>query len=254
MDISKRILKLSPSKLFNYLADNFFKELDDTTTKEIEWLGWDPDSLIVYLFKKGILIEDNIALDKVMALLSFLHRRDIGTSDAKAFEKIVHAFNNDPVIVDVIQEPTLAAVNYAVKEMRILNSILNKVTNLESTNPDLEFTGEVPGYVASVAYSDGYPILNNNLIFAKDILNFLNSNKWRNKESNGLISKIKDVVNYLDNNVITTKGIDAILDEIDQMPADTNNLLFNGQPLNKIMRNIVTKYIGLSLYDPCILE
>lgn len=244
MDISKVILKLSPSDVFLYMSKDLFKELDNIDTEEVDWLAWDPDSLVVYLYKKDITINNPIALDKFMAIVAFLYRRDIGTTDAKAFEKLVHAFNNDVVVTDVIQEPTLEAVNYAVKEMHILNELLQKMMMGDkyktSLRNELVFTGEVPNYVASVAYSNNFPILNSNLRFAKDILNFLNSNKWRDIEFNGFLTNLKELVDFLESNTLDSNTIDSII----KTAGDTS----------EIYKNLVIKYIGLILYNPCIIE
>lgn len=241
-DISKELLKLSPVQLFDWLADTYFKELDDLNTEEIDWLAWDPDSLVLFLSKKRISISDPIAIDKMMATFAFLFRRDLGTSDAKAFEKLVHAFNNDPIVVDVIQEPTLEAVNYAVTQMRKLNNALQKREDRSSLSEvvPLEFKGEVPGYVASVAFINNFPILNSNLDFATEMLDFINSNKWRDKQYDGLISKLKDLVQYLETTKLDSEGIEEILSTV--------------KDSSEIVKNMVVKYIGLLMYDPCVIE
>lgn len=243
-DISKELLRKNPSDIFKDMYSTYFKELDDPTTDDIEWLSWDPDSLIVYLFKKDITVDDPIAVDKLMSIFAFLYRMDIGTSDAKAFEKIVHAFNNDAVIVDVIQEPTLEAVCYTIREMHKLYDMLQaKVYSKDETKfkqGKLEFTGEIPGYVASVAYYNNFPLLIPLLSFATESFDFLNSTKWRDKKYDGLLTKLNELMLFLENTELDKVSIDNILNEASNS--------------SDLIKSFLIKYIGLYLYNPCIIE
>lgn len=244
VDLSSTILFLSPTELFNTCAYDLFKELDNLDTPEVEWLEWDPDALILYLEKHGNYIENPIAKDKLLAVKSFAYRRDIGTMDAKAFEKLVHAFNNNAIVVDVIQEPEIEEVYYAVKEMHKLSEALNKYQGATKVD-SLEFIGEIPGYVASVAVRSGLRVLPKLLSFAQEMLDFLGSNSAYNKNSDGDIDAIKSIVE-----VINSIGHHPPKEILDKYLLMYNNISARGD--NQYL-SILSRYFSLILYDPAKL-
>lgn len=180
------------------------------------WLQWDNDTVLLQL--KNLEPEEK---DKVLAVKAFLSFPHIPASQAVAFEKCVVAFNNDPVIHDQPQVPEIEEVYYAVKQMHRLNG---RAVN---------FGGEVPSYVASVAKYRDVHLLPTELKFARDILNHLIGWGPGNEEFD-VLSKASTLAQQVE--IIVSE--EGITDEV--------ITLFDHAILGPHLRTIV----GCILYDP----
>jgi hypothetical protein len=150
---SKKVLQAHPVILYQ-LLDNFFK---DSGT----WLEWDVESLLMQLK----LVDDPVAQDKVAAVKSCVFNFNMPTTKALAFEKTTVAFCNNACVPDSYQPPFMPEVFYTVNQLQQLAK--------ETQDTLLEFTGEVPGYIAAVAKLRKTYLLPKPLEFAQDMVTFL---------------------------------------------------------------------------------
>jgi hypothetical protein len=151
---------------------------DLATTLSDKWVGWDNDTVILSLPWK-LTPEET---DKVLAVKAFLTNPLLPGSSGIVFEKCVLAFANEVVIADQPQSPEIEEVYYGVTQMRKIY-------------PAIEFTGEVPGYVAAVAKYRDVHVLPKTLNFASSMLQYMYGRKdFDFTSSEELFTKIEQTV------------------------------------------------------------
>lgn len=129
-----------------------------------EWLRWEPETLLLHLRAEV----SDLAEDKLLAVQSVASNGNLACTMALAFEKAVLAFTNNVCVMDVAQPPFVEEICYAVPQIKaIIKAVHGKDTKVV-------FTGEVPGYVASVAKFRGWMALPHRLSFASKALARLN--------------------------------------------------------------------------------
>lgn len=210
---------------------DLYDALDRVFTSEEAWLTYEPETLIMAL--KGEVSE--IAVDKLLAVQAVSANSQSVLTHAVAFEKVVYAFSNNVCIMDEWQIPYIEEVCYAVQE---IEKIIYKVHGKDTK---IEYSGEVPGYVASVGKERGWVILPKPLKFAQERLNFLtglnkNSEKYKNHEQ-----YIKTVIRLAD-------GMDAkSAKELLKNPK-IESVINAGTEASEPLR----QYLGAMVYDPTV--
>jgi len=134
----------------------------DIEFRDAPWMLWDADTILKLMDK----VTEPRSRDKLMAVCRSAGNMNIVCTQAIAFEKICHAFCNNPCVMDMYQPLFIEEVHYAVEQLHQLQKILDPAT-------PLEFAGEVPGYVASVAEFRNVNVLPKPLEFAQDTFTFL---------------------------------------------------------------------------------
>jgi len=153
------IIKNPPVQVFRFLDSHFYGT---------SWLGMDPESMLLQLDRHRTLITKTEAVDKLMAVKSAAFNINIPCRDCLAFEKIAHAFCNNICVMDAFQPLFIEEVFYTVNQLTEIAKMV------DDSIKHLDFRGEIPGYVASVAKHRGVRVLPKPLGFAQDILTFLN--------------------------------------------------------------------------------
>ena len=152
---------------------------------------------------------------------------------AAAFEKTVNAFANNICVMDVIQPPEVEEMCYAVDQiMKIFHAVHGDMA--------CGFTGEVPGYVASVARFRDWTILPKNLAFAQDMLDELTGLRKdsRLRKEHG---HILDIISDFAKNTNKADAESFLADDsIRMLETDTEATL------------LVRRMIGALLYDPTL--
>ncbi len=210
---------------------DLYDALDSVFTSEEPWLTYEPETLIMAL--KGEV--SDIAVDKVLAVQALAANSQSVLTHAVAFEKVVYAFNNNVCVMDEWQIPYVEEICYAVKE---IEKIIYKVHGKDTK---IEYSGEVPAYVASVGKHRGWVILPKSLKFAQERLNFLtginkNSEKYKSHEQ-----YIKTVIRLAEN--MDAKSAESLLHN-PKIEEAINAGTEASEPLRQ--------YIGAMVYDPTI--
>ena len=120
-----------------------------------DWEYWDPYTLLVTLG-----VQNSHDQDKLAAIQGLLKNPVLVVSDYYAFEKVAHAFCNNPVVSEVEQPLSLEEVFYSVCQIRSI---------LKEAGVEADFSGEVPSYVAVVATEEGWDALPRELTFAQEL-------------------------------------------------------------------------------------
>jgi hypothetical protein len=189
----------------------FNKEMGAT-----DWLDWEVETVLAQFNT----VLSQAAQDKVLAIQSVLNNIGLTASDAIAFEKVVHAFCNNPCIMDALQAPSIEEIFYTVKQIKKL------------VNAGIEYVGEIPGYVAAVAAHHDWVLLPLPLSFAQEALYsllYLTPGTERWKESEAFINEGKKILEYLDTHYFT---------DYDSLENETMAALF------------IRRILGAYLYDP----
>ena len=208
---------------------DIYRALDKLFSPEA-WLAWDPDTILLEL-KDDI---SDAAVDKVLSVQAVASNTAAVLRSAAAFEKVVNAFCNSICVMDVIQPPEVEEMSYAVSQIA---KIANAVHGDEAP---LVYTGEVPGYVASVAHFRGWFMLPKNLSFGQELLDHLTGHSpdsAARKEHQHILDVVSDLVSK-------TSRADAreIIEssEVSELESDSTATL------------VVKRLLGSLLYDPTL--
>ena len=201
----------------------------DHVFKDDAWLSWEPETLLLEL-RADV---SDAAVDKLLAVQAVSANSTAVFTSALAFEKTVNAFANNICVMDVLQPPEVEEVCYAVEHIR-------KIFHAVYGEKECEFTGEVPGYVASVARFRDWSILPKNLSFAQDSLDALTGlrkdSKLRKEHE-----KILDVISEFANNTEKADAESFLADESIKLLETDSAATF-----------VVRRIIGALLYDPTL--
>lgn len=192
------ITSSTPIEVYNHL-DNLFKEG--------EWLSWEPETVLTSL--KECINGEDICKDKILAVQGVAANATLVLTNNRAFEKVVHAFCNNPCIMDIAQPPQIEEIHWAIPHIQDIIVASQEDIKRES----ISFTGEIPGYVAGVAKYHGWLVLPKRLNFAKEMLDNLNGIKgWNTKEQDIalIISQAQSLADQLDDIELDTAGLDAL--------------------------------------------
>lgn len=223
MTTISHILQTHPTDLYKEF-DKYFEEEN--------WLGWDPEVLIEEFpeLRETSGQDDDIARDKLLAIHSVVSSPNVPLQDFRAFEKVALAFNNQHVVSDAIQPVDVEELTYAVRELRKLLK--------EAHGVEIEFTGEIPHYVATSAQVNGWVALPTELSFAQETFNRLAGlglGGTRYNENKGLV----DAARLLADQLVTANQDITALDVLS----------------DETKENIVAqRLLGASLYDPTLLN
>jgi hypothetical protein len=219
---NKDVLKWHPIDLFLKMDTEFGDE---------QWLDWEVDTLLPTVYDEVFTNTDSTVLDKLMAIQAVGTNSNLVVSDAVAFENVVNAFCNNPCVIDCVQPPEIEEIFYAVKQIL---KIIAHVHSIEES--DIEFTGEVPGYVAAAAAYTGWVVLPKPLWFAqKQLLSLthLEPGTQKYKDNAAYLKAGEAAINTLDLGDFT--DLDALLGES-----------FSSMFIGRI--------VGAYLYDPTVIE
>lgn len=194
-----------------------------------KWHSWEPEVLLTML-KDEI---SELAHDKVLSVQAVACNSSLVFEKAMALEKVVLAFCNNFVNVDVHQAPLVEELVYSIPQIEAIVKYVHP-----EAGPTI-FTGDTIGYVAAVAKFRGWVVLPPMLSFAQDRLNFLTgivpgSKKFT--EFSGVISAISSLSEKLSGVDLTT------------FPEITD--LLNDDSSAALMAK---KVLGAYMYDPTVL-
>ena len=208
-----------------------YEALDGVFAGE-KWLSYEPETLLLALKQE---VSDQ-ALDKLLAVQAVAANPKGVAGNSSGFEKVVHAFCNNICVMDVLQPPEVEEMSYAVSQMHKLVQLAHKGA------PALEFSGDVPGYVAATARFRGWQILPRNLAFAQEMLDHLTGMQEGSKLYQEHLHIRESVTNLVNNT--TRKDARTILEspEVQELEKDDLAALQ------------VKRILGALLYDPTLAE
>lgn len=127
----------------------------------LPWLLWDSDALFMNLPQ----VTSPVATDKVMAVKACAQNMNVPCTDAVAFEKTGMAFCNNVCVMDTFQPLYTEEAVYTAMQLQAIAQVVQE--------SEIEFSGEVPSYIATVAKHRGTPVLPKPLEFAQDLAQHL---------------------------------------------------------------------------------
>jgi hypothetical protein len=239
---------LSDKQVWTLSSAELYQELDKAFPEE-PWLTWEPETLLRHLPEiKG-------GTDKVLAVQAVASNLNLVLSVSVAFEKVVHAFNNNVCVMDSPQPAYIEEVFYAVAELKKLAKLVHSFTlsdpapklandlseseaesDTELTS-ELDFIGEIPGYVAACGHYHGWVLLPSPLGFAQEMLNYLN----------GLHPDSAKYKMFADHMQQIEKAASQ-LDEADLSGDDLSAL--DGLPEESPLSEFIKRVVGTYLFDP----
>jgi hypothetical protein len=222
------ILQSTPTVLYQKM-DEFFTVDADADLGDpgewVGWLGWDADTFLLR-FRQVV---DPVAQDKLLAIKSFMLLPRIVQTDALAFEKVVTAFNNNVCVMDAVQPVFIEEIQYAIAQLNKLHEAAED--EVENSAQNLEFSGEVPGYIAAVANHRNFRVLPKPLEFAQDMTTFLT----------GYAPSADEIV---------------LVDNLDKVFAETPEAMLDQDTLDALHTDLevgdrtIAKLIGCYVFDP----
>ena len=129
------------------------------------FIAWEPESVWLGLQDKGLEIPD-VNRDKILAVGTLLLVPAFYW-DANLFEDTCLAFNDEPVIVNAVQEASPAQIAWGVFEAQTI-----LMANGESSH---QFDHEPRQYTAAVLHHNGYVLAPALLAFCQDELDSMNT-------------------------------------------------------------------------------
>lgn len=204
---------------------NLLKALD-TYFEGSDWYSWEPEVVLTELKDE---VSDQAA-DKVLAVKSLAANTEMAFYNHSAFENIVHAFCNNMLVVDTNQPMYVEEIMYAVPQ------IIQIARYVHGDLVDVEFRGEVPGYIAATAKYRGWVVLPKRLQFAQEILDSLTGIEEGSKrytEFKTTIALVKNLVEAMDATDVT-----QYTEMLGFLEEDTEKSL------------IAKRILGSYLYDP----
>jgi len=191
-----------------------------------DWLAWEPEVLLSYVPEVKFYVPRN----KILAVQAVGANADLVCSDHVGFESVGNCFCNYHYLVGESQPLGIEECFYTINQVR---DIISKVHNLSQEK--IEFLGEIPGYIASVAKLYKHRVLPKPLSFSQDILNFLYPNT---KENN--ISDLLYIAEEIDKASLPD-SLDELRKLLDNVDPDSTHGVFVGW------------LIGCYVYDPTTL-
>ncbi len=185
-----------------------------------EWLDWEPETIELTFELSG----KPIHLDKLLALQTLVKNPNPVARQSFVFEKICIAFCNGFTIMDTYVRPYIEEVFYAVGQMQ-------KIV------PDIEFSGDVPNYLAAVAKSRDWIVLPDRLAWAQEALN-------------GLTGLSEGSRRYKDH----LEALEALKRAVSALNHIEFKTLLSSKELDGMEGHVITRYIGAYLYDPTVKE
>ena len=134
---------------------SLYKAIDK---KHPEWLEWEPETVLQTLDRDD---------DKVLAVQTVARNPNKVTKDHFPFEKVIMAFCDNQPIMGTYDKPHLEEIMYGVQQIKEII----KASQEGLHDGDIDFTGDVPSYVAAVAKDRGWFVLPERLNFAQQALN-----------------------------------------------------------------------------------
>ena len=196
----------------------------DEIFKGQPWLSWEPETILLQL-KEDV---SDLEIDKLLAVQAVAANSNAVLRSAAAFEKVVNAFCNNVCVMDVIQPPEVEEMSYAVSQIeKIIKAVHGKVK--------IEYTDEVPGYVASTAKFRGWFALPKNLRFGQELLDSLT--QAHNKEHKELVDNVTALIKNT-----TRKDAREILADPEISKLETDDMA----------SLLVKQIIGALLFDPTV--
>lgn len=151
------VYRTSPSDLL--------KVVNTLVPKDADWLQWEPEVLLGY-FPKVQGTGSQAALDKIMAVQAAAAHMQFACSYSYPFCGIVSCFCNFNVPRS-IKPSHVEEIFYTVGQLQKIADLIH--------DDDLEFVGEVPGYIAACAHYASWRVLPKPLDFAQGLLSHLSS-------------------------------------------------------------------------------
>jgi hypothetical protein len=214
------ILKETPAKIYDYL--------DELLSGE-SWFEWEPETLLTTVITQDLNeCDSGLCKDKILSVQAVALNTDLVCTYHKAFEKVVHAFCNNPCIMDVVQPPAIEEIYWSIPQIEY---ILRKV---HGDTAELKFMGEIPNYVASVGKYFGWMVFPERLKFAQEMLDNLNGlQEWTSKHADikAILDQAKQVAEQLEDISVDNTGIEELTD------ATPRNIM-------------IKKLVGCKLYSP----
>lgn len=201
---TQRVLKMAPAVIYTRLD----REFDGQT-----WLGWAVETLVAQLPEHL----DQAALDKVLAVFAVARDVQAVCQNALGLEKVTHAFNNQPCLMDALQPPHIEELMYAVGQIRRIA----EHTQEKEESKKVVFHAQTPGYVASVGRYHQWTVLPRPLAFAQQMLDFLNGMHWRRANDQRIdtavraLSDLSEQLGSLSDVSASSPSIKAMLDGFD---------------------------------------
>jgi hypothetical protein len=203
-----------------------YRNLDAMLTKEHSkrWLEWEPEVLLSTVPEVKYYVPRN----KLLAIQAVGANADLVCSDHIGFESVGNCFCNYHYLVGESQPIGIEECLYTTNHVK---QIISDVHKLDTDK--INFLGEIPGYIASVAKLYKHRVLPVPLNFGQDILDFL----YPNNKQDAHFEEMKHIAAEIDKTAIPNDfgNLGKILDVID--PGSTNGAFVNW-------------LIGCYLYNP----
>jgi hypothetical protein len=209
------VISWHPATLYQKLAAFF--------TDDASWLTWDAETLFLQLSQ----VTAPVATDKVMAVKACAQNMNVPCTSALAFEKTAMAFCNNVCVMDSYQPLHTEEAVYTVHQLQAIAKT--------SQDSEIEFSGEVPSYVAAVAKHRQTPVLPKSLEFAQDLAMYLTG-----------YTPTADECRAIDGvHALATSDIDKLRDPdaLDQLPA-----------MQQSGPGLVTFLVGCYLFSPAEVD
>lgn len=167
MSLSKPVARMSPEVAKEFLGDNntpatlvyhaVLKILGSQSA------AWEPES--IWLGLKDHKLDMNEAMRNKYMAASTLLQNPAFYEDMHIFEDTCLAFNESPVLVEILQEASPAQLAWGVYEAEVF---------LRQNGMDPDFDYEPAQYTAAAMHSEGFIAAPELLVFAQDELDKLN--------------------------------------------------------------------------------
>jgi hypothetical protein len=150
-------------------------------------------------------------------------------SVSTAFEKTMHAFNNNVCVMDVPQPVFIEEILYGVTQLKELARLIHDGVP--------EFIGEIPGYVASCGYYYNWIFLPTPLAFAHEMLNYMNGLQPASAKYK-LYAEHMQSIEKAARQLGEAQLLEGDLSALDSLPEDTALSIF------------IRKVVGAYVFDP----
>lgn len=194
----------------------------EVSAKYPDWLEWEPESLLL-TYPEG-------NQDKLLAVQTVAKNPNAVTRKSFIFEKVVICFNNGQAIMDAYTKPFIEEVYYAVGQIKKIISEVQEIPEEE-----IEFSGDIPQYVAAVAHTRGWVVMPRKL-------------QWSQEALSAITGASPGSRRYKDH----YKVLKAIREAINAFPEEMDIADMSTEILEKNRNSLILKYIGAALYDPTI--
>lgn len=193
-----------------------------------DWYLWEPE-VVLHELRDEV---SEQAQDKVLAVQAVACNGSQACTKASAFENVVHAFNNNMLVVDTLQPPLIEEVMYAVEQLEKI------IKYVHGDSTAFGFGSEIPGYIAAVAKYRDWVVLPARLEFAQDALDALTGLREGSKK----YSEFKDTLTLIRGLVRAVGATHVVANE------EIFRLIEEDTPKSMVIRLI----LGAYLYDPTL--